>query len=464
MIQTEESEVKTMGRIGLAVTKEEFELITKKTYDSSGAYHIIDWDNLESLRDGTSVILFSKEWFLEQRISAADNLPSFYKHYRRFGIRVYYLDFYFNPNDSDNINELSGIIENDFYNILIGDGYILSDIAIKTARDLARKDWVNWLEKLHKKQATPEDVSSWLKKDEEEPVDFKKFFEQRRERMAPFWVRWLKELERKAGVPEASGELSKHKNKIRVRDKRQEAKEDAPQSDEDNYHPTSYFNQTSAQKRKEDERFSWALLKKFYLKGLICMFIGTILGVIAIKPLIEMGLSNRASIDEWETIKNQQEEALVPDETPTLDDSKGGMQKGDFIGLIKLPNKSNAVGVRLGTSDDILNKGAGLDETSAEKLGQRGNAVVYGHREEVFWELKDIKKGDIITVETLDGEFKYEVKNTRITTPNDESIYQYSRKHLLTLVTCYPFVYMGATPERFVVEAELIEAEVSETN
>lgn len=404
-IKTARRGVTIMDWIGLAVTDKEFELI-KKRYNPYNVYHITDWDNLGEIKGDSTVLLFSRDWFSLNGINAADNLASFYSYYESFGIYVYYIDLHFNVNSHESVNELIYIVDCGFYNILIGEGEMLRDILIRRIYDFDRDYWVEWVEQLNNEKVV---------NDEEKEKDF----------IASFCAVIQRTF---------------------------------------NYVCSIKFDLRLERFRISKIHFNWELVKTVYLKGGLCIFVGAMFGVMGIKPLVEMGLNNRTSVSEWEEFKAQQQEAFIPQETPTLDDSKSTMQTGDFIGLIKLPNKSNAVGVRLGTTDAILNKGAGLDETSADKLVQRGNAVVYGHREEVFWELKDIKKGDIITVETLEGEFKYEVKKTRVTKPDDETIYQYSRKHLLTLVTCYPFVYMGATPERFVVEAELIEVEVSETN
>ena len=71
-------------------------------------------------------------------------------------------------------------------------------------------------------------------------------------------------------------------------------------------------------------------------------------------------------------------------------------------------------------------------------------------------DLKNFKVGDSIVIETKTQTLTYQVTSTRVTYPQDTSIYDKSDQHKITLVTCHPFVYMGPTPERFVVEAELV--------
>ena len=201
------------------------------------------------------------------------------------------------------------------------------------------------------------------------------------------------------------------------------------------------------------------------------------------KPVLDAKQGVYNSMSEWESLKDAQAEALIPTERPVVEDSEAAFtqQKEEhqtsnsntsnlsdssnqtaskpeetLLGLIKINPKGKFIGVRPGTSDAVLNKGAGLDELGVG-LGQKGNTILYGHREEVFWDLKNIKIGDLITVETLSETLTYQVTQTRVTYPQDTSIYDSSTHHKLTLVTCHPFVYMGPTPERFVVEAELVD-------
>ena len=84
-----------------------------------------------------------------------------------------------------------------------------------------------------------------------------------------------------------------------------------------------------------------------------------------------------------------------------------------------------------------------------------GNSVLYGHRENILWNLKDVEIGDNITVETLDGTLTFEISEIQIVDPEDPYIYHTAEEPTITLVTCYPFIYMGPTPERYVVKAVL---------
>lgn len=90
--------------------------------------------------------------------------------------------------------------------------------------------------------------------------------------------------------------------------------------------------------------------------------------------------------------------------------------------------------------------------------GQRGNAVLAAHRDTFFRPLRNIKANDQITVDTGSRVVRYRVTSTEIVDPHDVAVIQSHRKNELTLVTCYPFYYVGAAPKRFIVHAELVPA------
>ena len=116
-----------------------------------------------------------------------------------------------------------------------------------------------------------------------------------------------------------------------------------------------------------------------------------------------------------------------------------------------------AAPVYLGTSDGVLEKGIGLAEDTAA-LNHAGNAVLFGHRDSAFRELQHLKEGDCLSLETAEGKREYLVTSIYITDPEDPHIYDTVDSTRLTLVTCYPFSFVGPAPERCVVVAESREA------
>jgi len=90
--------------------------------------------------------------------------------------------------------------------------------------------------------------------------------------------------------------------------------------------------------------------------------------------------------------------------------------------------------------------------------GARGNCVIAGHRDTHFRVLKDIREGDDILLQTPHGEYLYRVRSTRVVAPSTTSVLDPTPDPELSLITCYPFYYLGSAPQRFVVEARLAGA------
>jgi sortase A len=129
--------------------------------------------------------------------------------------------------------------------------------------------------------------------------------------------------------------------------------------------------------------------------------------------------------------------------------------KGDLIGLIKIPRLGLSVMVVEGISARILRRAAGHIPGTALP-GQPGNVGISGHRDTFFQPLQNIRRNDIITLTTLVGEYRYRVVSTKVVSPYDVAVLKTSRNEILTLVTCYPFYFVGPAPDRFIVRAERV--------
>jgi sortase A len=105
-----------------------------------------------------------------------------------------------------------------------------------------------------------------------------------------------------------------------------------------------------------------------------------------------------------------------------------------------------------GTDDATLNRGVGHIEDTAVP-GASGNIGLAGHRDGFFRALKDISVGDALDVETTAGLTHYRVQRTWIVDPDDVSVLDPTSTPSVTLVTCYPFYFVGSAPERFIVRA-----------
>lgn len=108
-----------------------------------------------------------------------------------------------------------------------------------------------------------------------------------------------------------------------------------------------------------------------------------------------------------------------------------------------------------GTDDWTLNRGVGhIGDTAAP--GDKGNSGIAGHRDGFFRALKDVAAGDTIELDTLHGTERYRVERSWIVAPEDVSVLDPTPVRALTLVTCYPFYFVGSAPQRFIVRAVIV--------
>ena len=123
--------------------------------------------------------------------------------------------------------------------------------------------------------------------------------------------------------------------------------------------------------------------------------------------------------------------------------------------ILRVPKAAIEVPILEGTDDLTLNRGVGhIPGTSLP--GHSGNIAITGHRDGFFRGLKDITTGDTIEVVRHNQTDKYLVRNIKIVLPSDTSVLNQTDDSTLTLITCYPFYYVGSAPQRYIVQASLI--------
>ena len=123
------------------------------------------------------------------------------------------------------------------------------------------------------------------------------------------------------------------------------------------------------------------------------------------------------------------------------------------LAVMRVPKIDLEVAVLAGTTELVLNRGVG-HITGTPLPGQPGNVGIAGHRDGYFRGLKDVAEGDLIELETLDGSAIYTITELFIVDPPDVWVLEPTDTPSLTLVTCYPFYYVGSAPQRFIVRAE----------
>jgi sortase A len=126
--------------------------------------------------------------------------------------------------------------------------------------------------------------------------------------------------------------------------------------------------------------------------------------------------------------------------------------EGALVGRIDIPRLDLSAVVFEGTSDGTLARGVGHLSGSAGP-GEHGNLVLAGHRDTFFRELRNIRQGDEVNIMGPQGEFEYQVESTAIVEPDQTEVLKPGDGSTLTLITCYPFRYIGNAPQRFIVRA-----------
>ncbi len=122
------------------------------------------------------------------------------------------------------------------------------------------------------------------------------------------------------------------------------------------------------------------------------------------------------------------------------------------LGVLRIPKIRLEVPVLPGTDDHTLDRAVGYIEGTAQP-GTDGNLGIAGHRDGFFRGLKDIATGDVIELDTIQGTDVYRVERTWIVNPEEVSVLDPTPTRALTLVTCYPFYFIGSAPHRFIVRA-----------
>ena len=128
---------------------------------------------------------------------------------------------------------------------------------------------------------------------------------------------------------------------------------------------------------------------------------------------------------------------------------------GTLLGRLEAPSVKLATSVLEGSDDATLSRGSGHIEDTPFP-GQPGNIGIAGHRDTVFRPLRHIQVGDPLQLTTADRRFTYRISKTIIVGPDDVYVLDPTEKPTLTLVTCYPFDFIGHAPKRFIVQAQLV--------
>jgi sortase A len=186
--------------------------------------------------------------------------------------------------------------------------------------------------------------------------------------------------------------------------------------------------------------------------GLVCLVFYSVVTVQAwryqraAKSRVEQMISiERPSIERSSAVAE-----YVPDVTKTI-------AIGEIIGRVDISRLRLSAAVAEGDDDKTLGNAVGHLPDTPLPWHRRGNVALAAHRDGLFRSLEGIRLNDDVRVVTSRGEFHYRVTKTHIVDPDDVWVIAPTDTPTITLITCYPFSFVGNAPRRFIVKAELVE-------
>lgn len=166
--------------------------------------------------------------------------------------------------------------------------------------------------------------------------------------------------------------------------------------------------------------------------------------------------------DEVVVQERQNEARPLPTRNASAPRKQNARLTNGLIGRLKVPRIGLSVMVMEGSGEDTLRRAAGHIPGTALP-GEPGNIGISGHRDTFFRPLKNIQEDDLISLTTPQGAVQYRVVSTSVVSPQEVAVLDPTGNDSLTLVTCYPFSFVGAAPERFIVRAELVTTLMTNT-
>jgi len=157
----------------------------------------------------------------------------------------------------------------------------------------------------------------------------------------------------------------------------------------------------------------------------------------------------------WKFDRDTRAQAAVERTAATVD-SRADVHEGDRVGRLEIPRLGLSVMVFQGIRESTLVAGAG-HVPGTPPPGGNGNVVIAAHRDTYFRKLSGIRAGDRISIVTHRGTYEYVVDSSETVDPEDTQVMESRDRNELTLITCYPFYFVGSAPKRFIVHAVAVE-------
>jgi len=179
--------------------------------------------------------------------------------------------------------------------------------------------------------------------------------------------------------------------------------------------------------------------------------------LLLVAGIVGLGYYSWATVEAklYQAYENRQLDAILasaPPASPERPVTRVAPAPGSVMGRIEIARLGVSAVVRTGSDARTLQLAVGHIPGTAYP-GEPGNVGLAGHRDTFFRRLADVQPDDEIVMTTPEGRFIYRVERTDVVQPSDVWVLDPTPHPTLTLVTCYPFTYLGSAPERFIVRA-----------
>jgi sortase A len=190
-------------------------------------------------------------------------------------------------------------------------------------------------------------------------------------------------------------------------------------------------------------------------RGLLALGMGTL--ALFLGAHLDRALSSRAALAEIAEPERVETDTWSPQRVAAYREALGEAH-GPPLGALRIPRIGLEVPVFEGVDALTLNRGVGRIPGTG-RLGEGGNIGLAGHRDGFFRGLKDVAQGDVLELRTREETRTYVVDRVVVVDPEDIGVLDDRDAPTLTLITCYPFYYVGHAPRRWVVQGSLKAAE-----
>ncbi len=180
----------------------------------------------------------------------------------------------------------------------------------------------------------------------------------------------------------------------------------------------------------------------------------------SVQPMASESLLEEAhstSLNHRSAVQEVEGERRASSSEPQSNDQLTYYSTGENIGQLSIPELNKTYDTFWGTDDATLHQGVGMYVSEwTTTPDEKGHTVLSGHRDTVFSELGELVIGDQLIVEFDGIQYVYEINDTWITDAEDRTVIVKKDEATLTVTTCYPFQYLGAAPDRYIIQSHLV--------